>query len=206
MGGGSALPDRPPGTDVVHMAGGDMWFEQKDGQRIFQERHRHVNRRLGEIKSQIRREACDSVEFHCMLVRRDVFDRIGPLDEQLMSSREHLDICLLVGEAGGTVFFEPASIVTYTPSLPLTPDDRAYHLLRWSPEWNRRSLTRFAEKWNAVWDDRAVRWLRRHRRHAFRRWVKPLDPLLQPVLTWTARRRRARGLRSSQGNARVVAT
>ena len=185
----------PPGTDVVHMAGGDMWFKEEGDRRIFCERHRHANQRLGEVASQIRREACDSVEFHCMLVRRDAFDRLGPLDEQLMSSREHLDICLLVADAGGTVYFEPASVVTYSPSRPLFPADRGYHLLRWSPEWNRRSVTRFAEKWNAMRDERALRWLRRHRRSAYvYRWFKPLDPVLQPLLTWPARRRRARGL------------
>ena len=178
----------PPGTDVVHMAGGDMWFKEEGGRRVFCERHRHVNRRLGEIASQIRREACDSVEFHCMLVRRHAFDQLGPLDEELMSSREHLDICLSVGEAGGTVWFEPSSVVTYTPSRPLIPADRRYHLLRWSPEWNRRSVTRFAEKWNAMRDEQAVRWLGRHRRHAYYRWFKPLDPVLQPMLTWTERR------------------
>lgn len=183
----------PPGTDVVHMAGGGMSFDQEGGRRVFHEDHRHANQKLADVASEIRCERCDMVEFHCMLVRRDVFDRLGPLDEGLMSSREHLDLCLLVGEAGGTVYFEPAALVTYTPSRTLIPADRSYYLLRWSPEWNRRTLTRFAEKWNAALDTRALRWLGHHRRHGYR-WFGRLDPVLQPALTWTVRRRRARAI------------
>lgn len=43
----------------------------------------------------------DFVEFHCVLVRTAAFDSIGPLDEGLLSSREHLDLCLQVRANGG---------------------------------------------------------------------------------------------------------
>lgn len=176
----------PPGTDVVHMAAGEARIEERDGHRVLLESHHHANRRLSDVKAQLRREPCAMVEFHCMLVRRTVFDRIGILDEELMSANEHVDLCLLVRQAGGTVYFEPASVVTYTPGRSLTAADRRYYLLRWSPEWNRRSLSRFAEKWDVLPDEGAFKgqrsWLRRHRRDGYR-FFKRLDPVLHPLLT-----------------------
>ena len=178
-----------PGSDVIHMAGGDVWVEERDGRRLFFERHKHINKRIGEVELQ--REACGQVEFHCMLARRDLFEKTGPLDEQLLSCREHIDFCLTAQQAGGTVYFEPSSHVTYSAPPPFGPGDRSFYLLRWSREWNRRSLERFAEKWDLDEDEghRALMsgWLDRHRQKAYKRFRK-LDRLLEPVLT----RRRAR--------------
>ena len=83
-----------------------------------------------------------------MLVRTDVFKKLGPLDEGLMSVHEHCDLCLLVRGAGGTVYLEPDAVVTYVAPPPFEPGDRPFYLMRWSPDWNDRSLKRFIEKWN----------------------------------------------------------
>ena len=45
------------------------------------------------------------VEFHCLLASLEVLKQIGRLNEAL-STREHVDLCLAVHEAGGTVWFE----------------------------------------------------------------------------------------------------
>src|SRR5690606_9015710 len=48
------------------------------------------------------------------------------------------------------VMFEPRSIVTYVfpcRAAPLTDEDLPYFLLRWSPEWQLRSLDRLEKKW-----------------------------------------------------------
>ncbi len=183
----------PPGTDVVHMAGGDVWFDGEGADRVFREKHRLANTRLGQVTDKLRRGPCGMVEFHCMLVRRTVFDEIGSLDERLMSANEHIDICLLVRKAGGAVYFEPASLVTYIPSAPLTHADRSYHLMRWSSVWNRQSLDHFARKWDLSPGAGSFKgqksWLRRHRRVAYR-FFKRLDPVLYPILTRDVTRRR----------------
>jgi len=112
-----------------------------------------------------------------------------------MSANEHADLCLLVREAGGEIYLEPASRVTYTPSRPQGPRDRAFHLLRWSPEWNNRTLDRFAEKWDIDRSSETFRsqwrWMSRHRRKIYR-WLGVLDPILRPALTWNEARRRKR--------------
>ena len=64
-------------------------------------------------------EATDVAEFHCMLVRTDVFRRLGGLDENMLSTRENIDFCLAVSRAGESVYLEPRSRITYLPPDPL---------------------------------------------------------------------------------------
>lgn len=135
-----------PAERVVHMAGGELVLEGPPGKRTCRTDHRFQGERLGEIRSELQREQCDFVEFHCMLVRTEVFDRLGPLDEQLRNTREHLDLCLDVVAAGGQVWFEPSSEVTYSTPPPLPPRDVPYFWLRWSDAWTDQSLDRFCTK------------------------------------------------------------
>lgn len=86
-------------------------------------------------------------EFHCALVRRDVFAKIGELDE-LLATKEHIDLCLSVWQAGGRVMFEPASVVTFLGHAgAIEPRDLKFFALRWSPAWQRSSLAHFQRKW-----------------------------------------------------------
>lgn len=94
-------------------------------------------------------------EFHCALARRAVFDRVGLLDEEMLATKEHVDFCLGVLASGGKVVLEPRSVVTYlfpSRARPITPDDRRYFLVRWSQDWQQRSLNRLATKWGLVPD------------------------------------------------------
>jgi hypothetical protein len=107
-------------------------------------------------------------EFHCVLVRRDVFDRIGYLDEEMLATKEHVDFCMGVLAAGGRVLLEPRAVVTYLfpcRARPMTPEDTPFFMVRWSDEWQRRSIDRLAEKWGLDPDQpylqsrrRASRW------------------------------------------------
>lgn len=136
-----------PSREVVHVAGGSMEVVEDGARRLFRTVHTLQGTRLADVPEPLVRRECDFVEFHCMLVRRDVFDRLGPLDERLLSTREHLDLCLGVQSAGGSVWFEPASRVTYTTPPPLAWSDIPYFVRRWSEAWNSVSLHRFYDKW-----------------------------------------------------------
>ncbi|MBA2624741.1 MAG: glycosyltransferase family 2 protein, partial [Acidimicrobiia bacterium] len=70
-----------------------------------------------------------------------------PLDEGLKSTREHLDLCLQTHAAGGKVWFEPASLVTYVAPPPVDASDVPYFMLRWSEAWNVSSLNHFCDKY-----------------------------------------------------------
>ena len=152
---------------IVHTAGADLYIVDDGGRRLH-EKHRYVNRPVAEVRPQLRREPIDLVEFHCMLVRRDALDRMGPLDEKLLSFLDHIDVCLAAREAGGAVYFEPAATVTHLAPPPFAWMDVLTFLLRWSDAWLRPSLRQFAAKHHLSADDREFRnhlWFRnQHRR------------------------------------------
>ena len=137
---------------VVHTAGADLRIIDEGGRRLHEE-HRHVLRPVAEVLPHLRREPIDLVEFHCMLVRREAFERTGLLDERLLSFLDHLDFCLAVRSAGGPVYFEPAAVVTHLAPPPFARMDIPYFLLRWSDAWLYGSARHFAAKHGLRLDD-----------------------------------------------------
>jgi GT2 family glycosyltransferase len=135
-----------PADRVIHMAGGTFSFHGERPHRRFDTVHELQKQRIDDLPAPLSRVECDFVEFHCMLLRRKVLDTLAPFDEELMNSREHLDLCLAIKAAGGAVLFEPEAVVTYRSPPPLAASDIPYFLLRWSDEWTRRSLRRFVDK------------------------------------------------------------
>ena len=138
---------------LIHMAGGDARIEEKAGARHFLERHLLLDLPVEPARANLKRAPCGMVEFHCMLVRTEVFEKLGPLDEGLRSTREHIDLCMQVRAAGREVWFDPAAMVTYVPVPQFEEDDYAYFFLRWGDEWTLASLDRFAQKWRLSPDD-----------------------------------------------------
>jgi GT2 family glycosyltransferase len=133
---------------TVHMAGGDMEFSGVWGTRDFSQTQRYYTKHLSEVpEEELRRGRCDIIEFHCALVRRSVIDRVGGMDEGLLTTREHLDFSQRVLDAGGTVWFEPASVITYRMPPPFARDDLPYFMLRWSDAWTASTLRHFAAKY-----------------------------------------------------------
>ncbi|MEM7648816.1 MAG: glycosyltransferase [Cyanobacteria bacterium P01_A01_bin.70] len=167
----------------IHLAGGEarivLQIKGDDRQRRVHEKHYFVNRLVTDVQDQLQRRQCEFAEFHCVLVRRSLFDTIGPLDENLLSTREHIDFCLTLARVGGTVYCEPAAVVTYVPAVLWRPSDLTFFMLRWSDEWEIRSLKYFRKKWDLPKKDKYFR--KRYRRLGYRRhqafikpWVKRL--------------------------------
>ena len=48
------------------------------------------------MRDQLQREQTSVAEFHCLMVRADIFDRIGAFDESMLTVLENLDFCLAV--------------------------------------------------------------------------------------------------------------
>ena len=82
-----------------------------------------------------------------MLVRTDVFDQIGLMDEKLPCLHEERDFCLTVSGAGGEIYIEPKAVVTYVPPPPCESWDLPYFMLRWSEAWIHSSVRHFNQKW-----------------------------------------------------------
>ena len=105
------------------------------------------------------------LEDHCLLFRRDVFDRIGLLDEEL-TARSQLDLSLRLFDANLTCVLEPRARVTYLAPSAIDPEERAYYLFRWDPKRARKSEQRIRERWNIVDMPTAMRFVKRRVRIA----------------------------------------
>jgi GT2 family glycosyltransferase len=173
-----------PEVGIVHLAGGEAHIElqekEKNGKtkvrRRIHEKHYFVNRRLDEVRDQLQRIQCEFAEFHCVLVQKEIFTKTGLLDEELLSTREHIDFSMTVAQAGGKIYCEPASIVTYVPGPPFELTDMPYFMLRWSDVWEIASLKHFQEKWN-VTEDKYFQ--KRYKRLGQRRHQAFLKPLIR---------------------------
>ncbi|NJN48490.1 MAG: glycosyltransferase [Alkalinema sp. RL_2_19] len=171
-------------NEVIHLAGGEAHIQETadtDGSitRKVHEKHYFVNRPVAEVQEQLHRRQCEFAEFHCMLVRHQIFAAIGPLDEKLLSTREHVDFCMNVTSRGGTVYCEPDSVVTYVPELPLNWADLSFFFLRWSDAWEVASLEHFQQKWNLTLKDKYFK--KRYKRLGHRRHNAFVRPLLRRV-------------------------
>jgi len=215
---------------VIHQVGGkyaedrERFFAAPPGERRIIDAMPHQGERLTELPA-FERTEIDACEFHCVLVRTDLFERIGELDERMLATKEHLDFCMTVNRAGGRVMLEPASLVTYlfpTRHHAMEPADFPYFLVRWSSDWQRRSLDHFRDKWGVCEDDyfrnryRNLGWRRREgvvktlvrrtpllgRQRSFVRAVtRALDPLAWLWMKWLVAREDRRGDRRPPSNA-----
>ncbi|WP_150107149.1 glycosyltransferase family 2 protein [Halothece sp. PCC 7418] len=174
---------RPLG-ETIHLAGGEARIVlQVKGEKVQQrvhEKHYFVNRSVKDVKDQLKRQKCEFAEFHCMLVRRSIFETLGCLDEKLLSTREHIDFCLRVAQAKGTIYCEPSAVVTYVPEVLYRLDDLAYFMLRWSDDWELRSLKHFRKKWDLPKKDKYFQ--KRFRRLGYRRHNAFLKPWVKRLL------------------------
>lgn len=150
---GPLMCQEKPLHEIVHFAGGEshIW-EDKAGRRRLREKMYKQGKQVKDIYSELKRTPTELAEFHCVLVRRSIFEKVGLLDEAIMNTKEHLDFCMTLREIGATVYFEPASIVTYVPGPPLEFTDLHFYMLRWSNAWQLASLKRIRQKWNLAED------------------------------------------------------
>jgi GT2 family glycosyltransferase len=183
-----------PLHEEIHFAGGEshIWVD-KIGRRRLREKMYSQGKSVKENQSQLQRQETELAEFHCVLVRKSIFDKVGQLDEQMLNTKEHLDFCMSVRDVGGSVYFEPACVVTYVPGSPSEWSDLHYYMLRWSDDWTLASLNRLREKWNLAEDSyfttkyKKLGWRRKMSIVApiiFRLTFGLYSPKLEKVLMW----------------------
>ncbi|MEQ8384034.1 MAG: glycosyltransferase [Coleofasciculus sp. A1-SPW-01] len=172
---GPLMCQEQPLHEIVHCAGGEshVWVD-KTGKRRFREKMYLQGKRVEDVRDRLQRTQTELAEFHCVLVRRDIFEKIGWLDQAMLNTKEHLDFCMSVVQAGGTVYFEPDCIVTYVPGPPLDLTDLHYYMLRWSDDWTLNSLNRLRQKWNLSEDSYFTC---KYKKLGWRRYGTIIDPL-----------------------------
>lgn len=164
-----------PVHQVIHNAGGKS-------QILTEVKGDHIRRRIyqsaaltgkavAEVPERLRRKKTDYVEFHCMLVQTAIFEKTGLLDEGMLATREHIDFCFEVTQAGGSIYSEREAVVTTdtvgietnkeglidwfgTMQLPdFEWSDLPYFMVRWSDAWDLASLHHLRDKWDLTEDE-----------------------------------------------------
>lgn len=143
--------------DTVHFAGGEVEIseerEDEEVARHVRERMYFPQRKVASVSSDLVRQEVKLCEFHCLLARTQAIQDIGGFDQGMLNTREHLDFSLSLARNGGSVWFEPESVVAYKPPPPLRLSDLHFFMLRWSDDWERRSLEHFRSKWDLADDE-----------------------------------------------------
>ena len=170
---------------LIHMAGGDLREETVAGAPTIHQSHRLMRRVRFRVQSQMKRQPCGFFEFHCVLLRRDCFERGCSLDPALEAVHEHLDLAMQIHRAGGQVYFEPSALVRYDNAQPFAAADRDFFEQRWSEDWTHSSIEHFRQKWGMAENDAGLlairRWAERHRKlfeHTQKSWLRRAVPLI----------------------------
>lgn len=164
-----------PLHQVIHNAGGKSYIttEIKDGKasRHIYQSAALTGKAVAEVPDKLRRKKTDYVEFHCMLVRTEFFAKTGLLDEGMLATREHIDFCFMVTQAGGSIYSEREAVVT-TDTIGIETNQKGlvswfgdvqlpefkwfdiyYFMLRWNDAWDLASLHHLRDKWNLTEDE-----------------------------------------------------
>jgi len=157
-----------PVHETVHFANGEARIiVDVKGRRRLREKMRFQGQKVAKIAPRLQRTPAELIEFHCMLVNMNVFRDLGPLDEGFLNTKEHVDLCMAVAQAGQPIYFEPASVITYVPGISWNWADLHLYMLRWSDAWETTSLSHLQEKWDLSTDSyftqkyKALGWRRR---------------------------------------------
>lgn len=200
---GSLVCQYQPVHTIIHCAGGEYMAsedlarfiqgessipqtekiggEQIKGKWQVSEKTHFQNRRIVEVTDQLKRQPTGFVEFHSMLVRSEIFEQIGSLDEGFSCTKEYLDFCMTIARAGGTVYLEPASVVTFLthpPAPGLKWSDLPYFMVRWSDAWERESLLHFQKKWDLV---ESKYFVKRLKKLGWRRREEIIQPIVDQL-------------------------
>lgn len=150
---GPLMCQEEPVHEIIHFAGGESRIiNDIKGRNRLREKMYKQGRRLVDERPKMQRTQTELCEFHCALVRTDIFEKIGLFDESMLNTKEHVDFCMGVAQAGGTVYFEPDSVATYVPTSSLAWTDLHFYMLRWSNAWELVSLSRLRQKWDLAED------------------------------------------------------
>jgi hypothetical protein len=136
------------GAETVHVFAGRAHVEIVDDRRVLDDGHERTGEDLDTAAAELSRTPAECAELHCVLVRSSVYDDIGPMDEGLLSLREHLDLCMRARDAGHDVMIEPRAVAVFELPLPVPWVDRPLFIFRWSRHQNVRTLEHFAQKWD----------------------------------------------------------
>lgn len=135
------------GAPVVHGLGCDLELYGPEGARRVRERNHLVNRPWADVRSDLEPVERVQAEPHAVVVRRELLDRIGGLDEGLTGWFEHLDLALHQLQLGAPAWLVPEATCTYLSAPPVAPSDLRNFSLRWGTALYDASFRRLCAVW-----------------------------------------------------------
>lgn len=164
----------------VHVAGiKTTWRSRKFGKKWFEQKQLYYAQKLKDVEANITRSVVDSVEFHCLLVRRSVFNQVE-LDNIFDSLASHTDLCMQVQAQGGVVYLEPSSMITFLNPRQVNyfaPSDLPFYRYKWSEKATREIFSRCIKKWHLESTDPSLwaiwRWVIGNRQLPIKKLVIP---------------------------------
>ncbi len=157
---------------TIHMAGGTLARRSTPQGDALDEAHRLMHAPLS-TASQCMRAECDFVEFHCLLARREMFDRGVSLHRGVGCVHDHIDLALQVTALGLAIWLEPQAKVLQLRDGDYLLSDLPHLRWRWNEDDVEASIARFCALWNVVPDEESFRGV--HRFTGDRR--RQLDPV-----------------------------
>ena len=150
-------------TLKIHIAEGTLIEEKRDGKWFVDTKATYSGTRLEDYPDKNCKPS-GFFEWHCVLFRKSLLDKIGPLDD--LTIAEHVDYSLKIHKAGEKLLLEPKAVVAYDYEriFELRGDHRKYLLFRWNVDRADHSLDFLVRKWNLHADSIARRkfWIREH--------------------------------------------
>ncbi len=111
-----------------------------------------------------RRKESEFFEWHGVLFRKSLLDKIGPLDD--LNIAEHMDYSFRITRAGEKILIEPKAVVAYEYEriFTLDPDSKRYFLFRWDVKKSEESLRKFCANWDLAPESiaRRLHWVKEH--------------------------------------------
>lgn len=147
---------------VIHMAAGYIKKVKTPEGIIELQEHLFENVNLDTVSHQLKRSECDFMEFHCMLIRTEVLQKMGGFDERLLNTHKHIDISLAIKQQGYPVYVEPKSRVHFLHYAPYRLEDLTIYRWRYSVAAVETSIKVYCEKWQVLDHPDAFDLLRKH--------------------------------------------
>jgi GT2 family glycosyltransferase len=173
---------------IVYSSAPALQIVEENGERRLHETAPLAGKPLADVRSGLKRKVCGYAKSHCLLVRKEVLDRLHAFDESFTSFQGHRDFSLDVQAAGGSLYAEPEAVVVLAAVPPLAWSDLGLYLLRWSDAWLQPSVRRFAQKWRISENDHMLQGGVRFRNGERRRLFQFVQRVAGVVGGWRGRR------------------
>ena len=151
-------------TRKIHVAEGKLLRKQMPDGRVLLDSAMPYSGVSLENYPDKRRKESEFFEWHGVLFRKSLLDKIGPLDD--LNIAEHVDYSLRIKKAGEKIMLEPKSVAAYEYEriFRLDPQSKRYFLFRWNVKKSSESLDKFRANWNLhpLSTERRLHWVKEH--------------------------------------------